>query len=264
MNKSLAPLIVFMSFIVLITIILINFRTPPKQIDDLQHQPFLSMEFSEDKKPAALKKSSEEHIPQTDNTPDLEKMMRDVMKDLSCGKEDEAEDKLKTILVFDPVNINALSLLGNILYASKRYAEAELLFRKQEKLKPDDATIYNSLGSILAKQKKYDEAISAILKALELDPDSPVANINLAGIYSASGDIERALFHFRKAYERIGEKIIPLSYDPVLDNIRYEYEFQNIIDEARETIKKKREAAVNGEIYPNIQQPLAKPENEQD
>lgn len=260
MNRSLAPLIVFMSFIILVTIILINVREPQKQADDPLHQPFLSIKSPEYRKLPPL--GAGEQNKQADaSMPDVDKIMREVLKDLNAGKEGDAEDKLKTILVFDPFNLNALSILGNIFYASKKYQEAELIFRKQLKVKPENATIYNNLGTVLARQEKYDEAITCSLKSLELEPDSPAADMNLAGIYSSSGNTERALFHFRKTYERIGERIIPLSYDPALDNIRYEYEFQNILGEAREIIRKKRDAASNGEIF--YQQPPVKSENEQ-
>ena len=57
--------------------------------------------------------------------PDSMEILENAKKMLSTGKEEDAEDQLRTLLVFEPDNFPALSLLGGIFYYSQRYAEAE-------------------------------------------------------------------------------------------------------------------------------------------
>jgi Flp pilus assembly protein TadD len=248
MNKSLTPLIIFLSLIVLLTIIVINFQTDsssrkstaPENPPD--HFNSIELHKLEKKGPAPI-------LPPLENTrsageniqpPNIERMLKDAIISYDKGNDVEAEDKIRTILIFDPSNYTALSLLGNILYKAAKYPEAEVVFRKQGSLKPEDPVIYNNLGSALAKQKRYDEAVTVSLKALELEPESPVTLINLAGIYSVSGEVSKALEYFRRAYDKIGEKIIPISFDRTLDNIRYEREFLEIIKDAEAKASEKK------------------------
>jgi hypothetical protein len=49
-------------------------------------------------------------------------------------------------------------------------------------------------------------------------------------MYSVTGDKVKSIKYFKKAFERLGEQIVPISYDPTLNNIRDEPEFRQIID----------------------------------
>jgi len=155
---------------------------------------------------------------------------------LSEKKEPEAEDTLRTILLFEPNNINALSLLGGIFYYSGRYKEAEHIFKHQVTIDPNSYLAYNRLASTLAKQKKYGDAIKTNSQALSINPESPAVHINLAGMYSITGKKKQALMHFKKAYAAFGYAILPLSYDTAFDNIRYTPEFQSIIAKAKKDL----------------------------
>ena len=52
-----------------------------------------------------------------------------------------------------------------------------------------------------------------------------------------NGDTAEALEYFRKAYEKLGENILPLSYNSNFDNIRKEKIFREIVREARDKRK---------------------------
>ena len=169
----------------------------------------------------------------TKNKFDPAQQIAKAKKMLSAEKEREAEDILRTVLIFDPDNMNALSLLGGIFYYSGRYKEAEDIFTKQIKINPDSYLAYNRLAATLAKQKKFDDAIKTNSKALSINPESPEVHINLAGMYSITGKKERALMHFKKAYEAFGYAVLPLSHDMAFDNIRNTPEFQSIIAKAK-------------------------------
>lgn len=167
---------------------------------------------------------------------DAEKHLAEAKKQLSNRQEKEAEDTLRTILVFEPNNMGALSLLGGIFYYSNRYHEAEYIFKQQIEIDPNSYLAYNRLASTLAKQKKFDDAIKTNSKALSINPEAPEVHINLAGMYSITGQKERALMHFKKAFESFGYAILPLSHDNAFDNIRHTPEFQEIISLAEKEL----------------------------
>ncbi|OGV50277.1 MAG: hypothetical protein A2017_06730 [Lentisphaerae bacterium GWF2_44_16] len=256
MNKSLTPLIIFFALVILLTVIITNSQSREKIFKFNQSELLPSMELKNltvRKKPDidyVFQPSEKKQKIQTE-LPNFQKMLRDAARDFEDNKFKEAEDKLKTILVFEPDNFKALLLFGSILYNSERYAEAEMIFREQCRINPEDPMVYNNLGSALAKQKKYEEAVSTTLKVLDIDPESPVALLNLAGMYSVSGDTEKSIEFFKRAYDKLGERVLTLSYDPTLDNIRYEPEFQQILEDA----EKKRKAAKEEKLRNLIDKP---------
>ncbi len=231
-GKSLAPLIAAFTVIILLTIILINLDTgKDKTKRNSTDTPKNIMELSGNSSPPATYR-----LPEADSGDlDAINVNTDLVKVkalLAENRIEEAEDKLRTILVFAPDNAQALTLFGGILYYSGREKEAEAIFRRQIKLNPKDHLAYNRLGSALAKQKRYQEAINSVAVAVGLDPNSGKAHVNLAGLYSILNDKQAALKHFRKAAKLLGKAILPLSHDPSFDNIRSSPEFQAVVSEA--------------------------------
>jgi len=235
MNKSLAPLIISFAVIILLTFIIVNTK-PRYSAIELQTNgtaPSISLTSASKNQirhkppPVRKQKQRESYIPES------EKFLEDAKNSLSLGKENEAEDTLRTLLIFEPDNPHALALLAGILYYSQRYAEAEIIFRRQVRLNPDNDALHNHLGSALARQGKMKEAIKITLKAAEINPKSSDVQINLSSMYATSGETESSIRHFLLAYQLIGYRILPFSYDPAFDKVRSSPEFQEIISRAK-------------------------------
>ena len=240
MDKSLAPLIAIFALIILLSLILVNSKVLNRGRNiDFRSDSSHKMEI----RPGEPRKILSTQILQQRNGNagliNIGESFGMAKSLLAQGKTDDAEDIIRTILVFNPDHRQALALLGGILYYSNRYKEAEAIFRRQIKLDPANSLAYDRLGSALAKQKKYKEAIDSSSIAVGMTPQSGNGHINLAGMYSMVGDKKRAMEHFKKAYELIGYAILPLSYDEAFDNIRSMPEFQALLSEA----KQKKEAA---------------------
>jgi len=237
-NKPLAPFIVFFALVILLTIAIANMRAPEEPLKQ-QAKPkdarIISLSPMKDivlEKPFKTVKPIQVAGPEQNATVDAKKLLAEAFKCLDEGNVQAAEDKFRTVLVFEPDNIKALSAIGGLLYKQGKYPDAELFFRNQAKLSPDDATVYNNLGAVLAKQRKYSEAIKSMERGLLINPDSGVALFNLSGMNSLAGNAREAIDNFKKAYVKLGEKILPLSNDPSFDNIRSTQEFKDIIDQA--------------------------------
>lgn len=237
MNKSLIPLLIVMTLVVLMTVVITNTRTIKQtergkesclstDVSEIKLSPYNNIEKPANRPPPPKEKQSQEKI-------DIQKMLRQAFSELDAGNMALAENKVRNVLVFEPDNFNAMSLLGRILYSEHKYEQAEAIYRRLAELNKNDPSVYNNLGQALAKQNKFDEAIEQMSVAAELDPESPFISLNLSGIYSAKGEKEKSIKLFRKASERLGEQIIPISYDPTLNNIRNEPEFKQIIQDVR-------------------------------
>jgi tetratricopeptide (TPR) repeat protein len=235
MNKSLAPLIISFAVIILLTFIIINTKPQESAIELQTNGTAPTMSLNTVSKPQIKHKAPalRKQKPRDSYIPEPEKFMENAKNFLSEGKENEAEDSLRTLLIFEPDNPQALSLLAGIFYYSQRYSEAEIIFRRQVKLNPDNDAVYNHLGSVLARQGKMKEAIKMTMKAVEINPKSSEAQINLSSMYASNGDLEPAIKHFLLAYQLIGYRILPFSYDPAFDKVRSSPEFQEIISRAK-------------------------------
>ncbi|MCX6986249.1 MAG: tetratricopeptide repeat protein [Lentisphaerae bacterium] len=233
MNKSLAPLIISFAVIILLTFIIINTKPRESAIELQTNGTAPTMSLSPVSKTQFKHKAPLTRKQRDSYIPDSEKFLENAKIFLSDGKENEAEDTLRTLLIFEPDNPQALSLLAGIFYYSQRYSEAEIIFRRQVKLNPDNDAVYNRLGSALARQGKMKEAIRMTMKAADINPKSSDAQINLSSMCASNGDLESSIKHFLLAYQLIGYRILPFSYDPAFDKVRSSPEFQEIISMAK-------------------------------
>jgi len=240
MRKSLVPLIAFLFCIVLLTAIIVGTRPEGmrSKIPD-----------TKTKKSTAVYLSSIEVAKE----PELSKRKKHIMDEkkilnlllqaysqLDKGKINEAEAKVKTVLVFQKHNIEALSLLGKIYYQKHEYQKAEIIFLRQVKLNRKSASAYNNLGQVLLKQKKYSQAVVRFLVAQDLDPESGLIALNLAGAYAQQKKKKESLASFKKAYKLMGTRVIAVANHPALDNIRKEKEFRDILKEVYKELEAKQ------------------------
>lgn len=248
MEKSLTPLIIIFTIIIFLTIVILNSNLGEKPKKKKAEQNIINNNMS-----IRIREKPKQTFKRIDTkfNFNVNEELKTAKRLLAEKKEDEAEDKLRTILVFEPENITAMSLLGGIFFYSGRYDDAEDIFKRQIRIDPDSYLAYNRLASTLAKQKKYEDAIKTTSKALSINPESAEVNINLAGMYSITGKKDRALIHFKKAYEAFGYAILPLSLDSAFDNIRHTPEFQAILAEARNELPEKQTKNNESKSSPN-------------
>lgn len=229
-KNPLAPFILLMALIILITIIITNIKTaqvgyaktaPPR---DLLFDPSLPTSFEET--PEAPGEPTLE--------PDLRGLTAAALEDWARGDFSGAEDKFRTILVFRPNNAVALSHLGALLHHRGDYKSAELMFRKQTQFYPGDPNAFLNLATVLAKQNKLSEALAASKQSIALDPGGSAMHLlSLARIYSLANNTKMALDFLRRAAVRLGPELVELSWDPAFDNIRRTQEFQQLIRDAK-------------------------------
>lgn len=236
-NRSLWLLIVFFGVIIAATLLLIDrYSELKRQEADSFYRPFRIYPV----RPPKFKQSRglSHNAAAPGRVPDRESMELMVAQSLEHIENDEveeAEDKVRTVLVFDPDNFDALTILGRILFADGKYRQAELVFRHQRLLEPDDATVLNNLGSSLARQDKLADALVFTARAWEKAPDCPEFILNYAGLLAMNGDKERAVTMLRKALEILGPAMTRLVKDKCFDPLRSHPGFKALEREAAES-----------------------------
>lgn len=243
-SKPLTPFIIAFGLVIILTLLVANINR--KASDSSEDKTNRNGNYGPKMELSPFSPDSFHEMGKTDDVsqktgiqyvPNIKKLIMEAETDFDSAAFDSAEDKLRTALVFSPDNIHALSLLGKLLYIQEKFKEAEFIFRRISELTPDDSSAYNNLGAVLAKQKRFREAISATRKSLELEPDSPVAELNLAGMHAVNGDTSEAILYFKRAYEKLGEKILPLSENPNFDSLRNKKEFYEILLKVKKNSK---------------------------
>lgn len=235
MTKSLIPLILFLSAIVLLTVFLTNTETIRSETIRGPELPFseptgsLKLDMSD---PLNLVPST------TISTPSerlsLDKKIIDATAALASNNYEFAINTSKTILVFDPRNYTALSVLGKALYFTDQFKEAETVYTRQSQYYPNDPLVFSNLGYTQAQLKKYPQAIENLQNALRYEPRSGSILLSLAGIYAMNGEKNRALNSLQMSARRLGTDLLNAIEEPMLDNIRDEPEFKRIVNELQD------------------------------
>ena len=106
-------------------------------------------------------------------------------RDFRKGEFREAELDYKRALVEDSTSITAKYNLGNALYRTESYSEAELYLKglgdSLKSISPSRASdCFHNSGNLALKQKKYQEAVDAYKESLRLEPDNFETKSNLA------------------------------------------------------------------------------------
>ena len=114
-------------------------------------------------------------------------------------KLDVVENDLRSILVRDPDNIQALNALGYTLAdRTKRYDEAFRLIKRAYELDPKDAAIMDSMGWVQYRLGNLDQALKYLKQAMELMDDVEVA-AHLGEVLWVKGDKKEAVEVWNKA-----------------------------------------------------------------
>jgi len=182
----------------------------------------------------------------------------------SMGRLDEAIAEAKRGQELDPLALPVSSNIGLLLYLARRYDEALEQFRKN--LEMDRSFVYTHWEMALTYEQcgRYEEAIQAFQRAIELSGTSALPRVllartyalcgrksearalldeltelsaqtyvspyRIAAVYSALGDKDRAFKWLENACEGRDGWLIWLAVDPVVDSLRSDKRFADLLN----------------------------------
>ncbi|MGA7712692.1 MAG: tetratricopeptide repeat protein [Rhizomicrobium sp.] len=115
------------------------------------------------------------------------------------GQIDEAENLYRKVLKKKPDEITALHHLGVIHLDRGQFDIAAELIGKSIARDKKSPEAYSNLGLVLAAQGKLEEAAAAHRRAIALDPNNPVSCCNYANLLIDQGNLGEAIQYFHKA-----------------------------------------------------------------
>ena len=89
--------------------------------------------------------------------------------EINRDKINDAIDKCKASVEYDPRNYGAYVIWGDVLYKLSRFNEAIDKFKIAISIEPDEYYAYLKIGNILFEQGKYEESIKKFKKVTELN-----------------------------------------------------------------------------------------------
>ncbi len=95
-------------------------------------------------------------------------------------KKDEGTAEIQTALKLSPGDSEAQRELADLLVQSKKFPEAEKIYRDLLSVHPNDAEIHGQLGEVLLKEHKFPEAQQEFMITIKLKPDFGAAYGSLA------------------------------------------------------------------------------------
>ncbi|MEW6519910.1 MAG: tetratricopeptide repeat protein [Thermodesulfobacteriota bacterium] len=115
-----------------------------------------------------------------------------------AGQTQQAASIYQQILLKDPDNAQAHSLLGILAGQAGNMERAIQLTRKAILLEPDNANFHYNLGIMLKERGRLDEAIASYRQAIARKPDFANALYNLGNALQAAGQGAEAIACYRQ------------------------------------------------------------------
>ncbi|MBV8047157.1 MAG: sulfotransferase [Paludibacterium sp.] len=123
-------------------------------------------------------------------TPDLLTDLGTLLLDL--GQYPLAERSLRQALLLDRTHLRAHQFLAIVMRKQGRAADAAVVLRHAQALRPDDIDTLENLGMVLGDLGQTDEAEQCLRAALARDPAGPRKLINLADLLFSVGRMDEA------------------------------------------------------------------------
>jgi len=110
--------------------------------------------------------------------------------ELTAADPEQARRLLAQAVRLDPDNVSALSQLGYLLLRQKKFARAEVVYRRVARMSPRDPNVFFNLGYIYAASRDFSRAEQMYRKVVELQPSF----------------LDEALFNLAMVQDRLGQR----------------------------------------------------------
>ena len=176
---------------------------------------------------------------------------------------EEAITLIQKALELDPLSPGINSIAGWVFYFARQYDRAIEQGRRTVSLDPSFAGGHHRLGMAFLQQGMHEEAVASFEEAINLSDGSPMMKAVLGVAYALSNnrdaannvlaeleqlsrkryvspydkalvcagldEKEKALEYLQKSYEEHSQKLVMLQVEPILDPLRDDSRFQDLL-----------------------------------
>ncbi|HEV8189845.1 MAG TPA: winged helix-turn-helix domain-containing protein [Pyrinomonadaceae bacterium] len=142
---------------------------------------------------------------------------------------DEAIEQLRNVIGMDPTHYQALWILGHTYAANKQYDEAVAAAEKAVAVSERTPGALGMLGLAYGLAGRKAEATKILNELLELNKTRYVTPAAFVNVYLGLGDNEQAFVWLEKAYQERSNFVAYLKVFPLLDPIRSDRRFDDLI-----------------------------------
>ena len=149
---------------------------------------------------------------------------------LYAGRDDLAIEQLrKTLDEIDPNFAHAHWFLGIAYVRKGAFAEAIAEFQRAKTLSPNITQYQGGLGHAYGRAGKSAEARKVLNEVIEQSKRRYVSWFDIAAIYAGLDEKDQAFACLEKAYEQHGARLVHLKLVPLLDPLRSDPRFQDLL-----------------------------------
>lgn len=143
---------------------------------------------------------------------------------------DQAIIELQKTLDMDPNFVPAHLFLGWTYQQKGLYKEAIAQFKKAQEFSESGAVVLAGLGHVYAISGQSSKARKVLAELKQLSRNRFVSPYDIALIYVGLGEKEKAFEWLEKAYESRSEMLVWSKIDPMLDALRTDSRFVNLME----------------------------------
>ena len=142
---------------------------------------------------------------------------------------DEAIEQLRNVIAMDSNHYQALWILGHTYAANKQFDEAVAAAEKAVDVSQRTPGALGILGLVYGLAGRKAEATKILNELLELNKTRYVTPAALVNVYVGLGDKEQAFVWLEKAYQERSNFVAFLKVFPLLDPIRDDQRFTDLV-----------------------------------
>lgn len=142
---------------------------------------------------------------------------------------DESIGQLRKTIEIDQTFFVAHHYLGSAYAMKGAFSEALAEYQKAHQLNEYDPHVMALTGRLYAVMGKRAEALAVLAKLKAVAKERYVPDYSVALVYAALGDNDHAFDLLEKGYREHSVDMLTLYYDPLIDNLRSDARFANLL-----------------------------------
>jgi len=148
-----------------------------------------------------------------------------------AGRADEGMASMQKALELDPSFSDASLVLARAYLKQGMYQQAIAELQKALTFNETEALVLGALAHVYARAGQRDEALKLVrkLERIEAEERGYVAPFGIIWAYAGLGDKEQAFARLERAYQERPDRIVWLNVDPLLEPLRSDPRFQDLV-----------------------------------